>query len=144
MDTSVSVLRQVLVPRSLHGQEVAGIQLVIASLELWQAYTVINISCSSPREAAAVPGLVLEDHLGTAYGCTSVLRAGPRLCQIFEPAVAAGARSLTLWTPDREGTTDGIRLCSVSVAAAQPAAFHAHGRIRVNSRRTAAFSGPRP
>jgi hypothetical protein len=144
MSESVQALRQVLVPRSLEGRDVAGVHLVVASLEVWQACVVVNISCSRPEDAAAVPGLVLEDHLGTGYACTSVLRAGSRICQIFEPAVPAGARSLSIRTPEREGTGGGVPVCSVSVPAQQRARFHTHGRIRINNRHTAAFSGHRP
>jgi hypothetical protein len=143
MDKSAQSLRQVLVPRSLEGCDVTGMHLVVASLEVWQTCVVVNISCSCPEDAAAVPGLVLEDHLGTGYECTSVLRAGRRICQIFEPAVPAAARSLSIRTPQREGTGDGVPVCSVSVPAQQRARFHTHGRIRINTQRPAASSGHR-
>jgi hypothetical protein len=102
--TLAGTLQHVLVPHSFGRHNTDNSEFIILSVEIWTTGVIVNMQV---RSAAGPdfkrPGIVLEDHLGTAYARKGSASLGARHLQYFEPSVPEGVRSLTVKCEDSAG-----------------------------------------
>lgn len=92
-------LRKMLLPPTFGLHLTRSAEFTVLSVEVWSTCLVVNIHVESAA-GRPVPGIAIEDHLGTVYSFRDSATVGSRNLQVFTPTVPPGTRSLTIRSTD--------------------------------------------
>jgi hypothetical protein len=92
-------LRKMLLPPTFGLHLTRSAEYTVLSVEVWTSCLVVNIHVESAA-GRLVPGIAIEDHLGTVYSFRDSVTVGSRNLQVFTPSLPPGTRSLTIRSTD--------------------------------------------
>ncbi len=92
-------LRKMLLPPTFGLHLTRSAEYTVLSVEVWTSCLVVNIHVESAA-GRLVPGIAIEDHLGTVYSFRDSATVGSRNLQVFTPSLPPGTRSLTIRSTD--------------------------------------------
>ncbi len=92
-------LRKMLLPPTFGLHLTRSAEFTVLSVEVWSTCLVVNIHVESAA-GKLVPGIAIEDHLGTVYSFRDSATVGSRNLQVFTPSLPPGTRSLTIRSTD--------------------------------------------
>ena len=95
-------LRTMLLPPTFGLHLTRSAEFTVLSVEVWSSCLVVNIHVESAA-GRLVPGIAIEDHLGTVYSFRDSATVGSRNLQVFTPSLPPGTRSLTIRSTDDAG-----------------------------------------